>query len=393
MQHRNARWKPVDAVLAAMFGLGCPPASAAVGQSYPLKPVRIVVPFAQRRRTGSRRGGWSWGGDGALPPGLWHRALRRLAIALVAVVSFLVVPSFAQPYPSKPVRIVVPFAPGGPNDILARVIAQKLTEAWGQQVFVENRAGGGTVIGTEVVAKSAPDGHNLLMVSTSHTTNPTLVRKLPFDTLRDLAPVILVANSSNVLLAHPSLPARSVKELIALAKTRPDQVAYGSGGNGTSTHLSGEMLCQMGGVTMIHVPYKGAGPANIALISGQITWMFGNAIPSMPLINSGRLRALAVTGKQPIPALPGVPTVAATLPGFEANSWYGVSAQGGTPRDVITKLNQDIGRVLRTSDMRARLEAEGAEAGSGSPEEFGSFFRAEIDKWAKVIRSAGIRLE
>ena len=299
----------------------------------------------------------------------------------------------AQNYPVKPVRIIVPFAPGGPNDILARVIAQKLTEAWGQQVFVENRAGGGTVIGTEVVAKSAPDGHNLLMVSTSHTTNPTLVRKLPFDTLRDLAPVVLVANSSNVLLAHPSLPARSVKELIALAKTRPDQVAYGSGGNGTSTHLSGEMLCQMGGVTMIHVPYKGSGPANIALISGQITWMFGNAIPSMPLINSGRLRALAVTGKRPIPALPGVPIVAATLPGFEANSWYGVSVQGGTPRDVIAKLNQDIGRVLGSSDMRARLEAEGAEAGGGSPEEFGAFFRAEIEKWARVIRSAGIRLE
>ncbi len=299
----------------------------------------------------------------------------------------------AQNYPVKPVRIVVPFAPGGPNDILARVIAQKLTESWGQQVFVENRAGGGTVIGTEVVAKSPPDGHNLLMVSTSHTTNPTLVRKLPFDTLRDLAPVILVANSANVLLAHPSLPARSVKELIAVAKTRPDQVAYGSGGNGTSTHLSGEMLSQMGGVKMIHVPYKGAGPANIALISGQITWMFGNAMPSVPYIKSGRLRALAVTGRQPIPALPGVPTVGSTLPGFEANSWYGVSVQGGSPREVITKLNLDIGRVLGTSEMRARLEAEGAEAGSGSPEEFGAFFRAEIEKWAKVIKAAGIKLE
>jgi len=320
-------------------------------------------------------------------------SLRILRVMAATLACLVLGTATAQNYPVKPVRIVVPFAPGGPNDILARVIAQKLTEAWGQQVFVENRAGGGTVIGTEVVAKSAPDGHNLLMVSTSHTSNPTLVRKLPFDTLRDLAPVILVANSSNVLLAHPSLPARSVKELIALAKARPDQVAYGSGGNGTSTHLSGAMLCQMGGVTMIHVPYKGSGPANIALISGQITWMFGNAIPSMPLINSGRLRALAVTGKQPIPALPGVPTVAATLPGFEANSWYGVSVQGGTPRDVIAKLNQDIGRVLATSDMRARLEAEGAEAGGGSPEEFGSFFRAEIDKWAKVIRTAGIRLE
>ena len=321
------------------------------------------------------------------------RLNRNLPACAALAVLFAAGVAMAQPYPSKPVRIVVPFAPGGPNDILARVIAQKLTESWGQQVIVENRAGGGTVIGTEIVAKSPPDGYNLLIVSTSHTTNPTLVRKLPFDTLRDLAPVILAANSANVLLAHPSLPARSIKELIAVAKSRPDQVAYGSGGNGTSTHLSGEMLCQMGGVKMIHVPYKGAGPANIALISGQITWMFGNAIPSVPHIRSGRLRALAVTGKQPIPALPGVPTAASTLPGFEANSWYGVSAQGGTPKDVIAKLNQDIGRVLGTSEMRMRLEAEGAEAGGGSPEEFGAFFRAEIDKWARVIKAAGIRLE
>ena len=321
----------------------------------------------------------------------WGPAAKRAGVIVLACLAAGI--AAAQGYPARPVRIVVPFAPGGPNDILARVIGQKLTESWGQQVIVENRAGGGTVIGTEMVAKSPPDGYHLLMVSTSHTTNPTPVRNLPFDTLRDLAPVILVANSSNVLLAHPSLPARSVKELIALAKTRPDQVAYGSGGNGASTHLSGEMLCQMGGVTMIHVPYKGAGPANIALISGQITWMFGNAMPSVPHIKSGRLRALAVTGRQIIPVLPGVPTVAATLPGFEANSWYGVSVQGGTPKDVIAKLNQDIGRVLGASDMRTRLEAEGAEPGGGSPEEFGSFFRAEIEKWARVIRAAGIKLE
>jgi tripartite-type tricarboxylate transporter receptor subunit TctC len=302
-------------------------------------------------------------------------------------------PATAQNFPIKPVRIIVPFAPGGPNDTLARVIAQKLTESWGQQVFVENRAGGGTVIGTEIVAKSLPDGHNLLMVSTSHTTNPTLVRKLPFDTLRDLAPVIKVAYSSNVLLAHPSLPARSVKELIALAKNLPDQITYGSGGNGTSTHLAGEMLAQMGGVKMLHVPYKGAGPANIALISGQITCMFGNAIPSVPLIRAGRLKALAVTGVQRTAALPDVPTLHETLRGFEATSWYGISVQGGTPKDVISKLNQETNRILTTSDMRSRLATEGAEAGGGSPEEFGSFFRAEIDKWAKVIKAAGIRLE
>lgn len=323
------------------------------------------------------------------------RLIHKLAspAGMIALACLAAGAAGAQNYPVKPVRIVVPFAPGGPNDILARVIGQKLTESWGQQVIVENRPGGGTVIGTDVVAKSAPDGHSLLMVSASHTTNPTLVKKLPFDTLRDLALVIFVANSANVLLAHPSLPARSAKELIALARTRPDQVAYGSGGNGTSTHLSGELLAQMGRVKMLHVPYKGSGPANIALISGQITWMFGNALPSVPHIKSGRLRPLAVTGRNPLPALPGVPTVAATLPGFEVYSWYGIATQGATPKDVIAKLNQDIGRVLDSSEMRQRLAAEGAEARGGSPEEFAAFFRAEIDKWARVIAAAGIRLE
>ena len=323
-------------------------------------------------------------------------AVPRLAFALLAgagLSALVPAAAVAQAYPAKPVRIVVPFAPGGPNDILARVMGQKMTETWGQQVIVENRAGGGTVIGTEIVAKSAPDGYNLLMVSTSHTTNPTLIGKLPFDTLRDLAPVILVAYSANVLLSHPSLPARSVKELIALAKSRPEQVTYGSGGNGTSTHLSGEMLSQMARVKMIHVPYKGAGPANIALLSGQINWMFGNAIPSAPLIRSGRLRGLAVTGKQRSAALPELPTVAEVLPGFEASSWYGVSVQGSTPKDVIAKLNQEINRILATADMRSRLETEGAEAGGGSPEAFGAYFRSEINKWAKVIQAAGIKLE
>ena len=322
-----------------------------------------------------------------------HIILVRMIDVMILLVSLGIHTAEAQNYPVKPVRIVVPFAPGGPNDILARVIGQKLTESWGQQVFVENRAGGGTVIGTEVVAKSPPDGYNLLMVSTSHTTNPTLVRKLPFDTLRDLAPVIKVAWSSNVLLAHPSLPARSVKELIAIARSRPDQITYGSGGNGTSTHLSGELLAQMARVKMVHVPYKGAAPATIGLISGEITCQFAAALPSMPLIRAGRVKALAVSGTQRNSALPDVPTVAATLPGFEAISWYGISVQGGTPREVVARINQEVNRVLGTSDMRSRLATEGAEAGGGTPEDFGAFFRAEIDKWAGVIKAAAIRLE
>lgn len=320
----------------------------------------------------------------------------RPACAMLAMAAYLASlgagESHAQSYPVKPVRIVVPFAPGGPNDILARVIGQKLAEVWGQPVIADNRPGGGTVIGTEIVTKSPPDGYTLLMVSTSHTSNPSL-RKLPYDAIRGLEPVILVASGPNVVLAHPSLPAKSVKELIAVAKARPDQVAYGSGGAGTSTHLSGAMVALMGGVKMVHVPYKGAGPATIDLLSGQITWMVGTILPSMPHIRSGRLRALAVTGAKRSPVLPDAPPVADTLPGFEASSWYGVSAPGGTPKDVVAKLNQEIARILNSADMRERLSHEGAEVVGGSPEEFGRFYRAEIDKWAKVIKSAGIRLE
>jgi len=297
-----------------------------------------------------------------------------------------------QSFPAKPIRIIVPFAPGGPNDILARVIGQKLTEAWGQQTLVENRPGGGTVIGTEAVARSAPDGYTLLMVSTSHTSNPSL-RKLPYDPLRDLEPVILVASGPNVVLAHPSLPAGSIKVLLAVARARPDQVAYGSGGAGTSTHLAGAMVALMGGVRMIHVPYKGAGPATIDLLSGQITWMVGTILPSMPHLRSGRLRALAVTGANRSPVLPEVPPVADTLAGFEAISWYGVSAPGGTSRDVVAKLNQEIARILNSAEMRERLSHEGADVVGGSPERFGAFYRAEIEKWGKVIRAAGIKLE
>jgi tripartite-type tricarboxylate transporter receptor subunit TctC len=324
-------------------------------------------------------------------PGRWI-SINAVRAAVLGLGCLAAGAAAAQSYPVKPLRIVVPFAPGGPNDILARVIGQKLTEAWGQQTLVENRAGGGTVIGTEIVAKAAPDGYTLLMVSTSHTSNPAL-RKLPYDPIRDLEPVILVASGPNVVLAHPSLPARSIKELIAVARSRPGEVAYGSGGAGTSTHLSGAMVGLMGGVQMIHVPYKGAGPATIDLLSGQITWMVGTILPSMPHIRSGRLRALAVTGAKRSPVLPDVPPVADTLPGFEASSWYGISAPGGTPRDTVSKLNQEIARRINTPDVRERIAGEGAEIIGGSADQFGAFYRAEIDKWAKVIRAAGLKLD
>ncbi len=299
----------------------------------------------------------------------------------------------AQPYPSKPIRLVVPFAPGGSTDILARLVAQKLTEAWGQQVNVDNRAGGGSVIGTDIVAKSAPDGYTLVMTSTSTATAPSLVRKLPYDTLRDLAPVIQLVSTPNALVVHPSLPVRNVRELIDLARARPDQIAFGSGGNGTSTHLGGEILRLMANVRMTHVPFKGTAPSITSLLSGDVSWVFSAVLPALPLIKAGRLRAIAVSGAKPTAALPGVPPVGATLPGFDTSPWTGVAVQGATPKDIITRLNQEIARGYSTPEVRERLLREGNDVVLNTPEQFDVFFRGEMEKWAKVIKSAGIVIQ
>ncbi len=297
-----------------------------------------------------------------------------------------------QTYPSKPIRLVAPFAPGGSTDILARMVAQKLTEAWGQQVNVDNRAGGGSVIGTDIVAKSAPDGYTLLMTSTSTATAPSLVKKLPYDTLRDLAPVIQLVSTPNALVVHPSLPVRSVRELIDLAKARPDQIAFGSGGNGTSTHLGGEILRLMANVRMTHVPFKGSAPSITSLMSGDVSWVFSAILPALPLINAGRLRAIAVSGAKPTPALPGVPPVGATLPGFDTSPWTGVAAPGATPKDIITRLNQEIARGYSAPDVRERLLREGNDVVLNTPEQFDVFFRGEMEKWVKVIKDARIAI-
>ena len=299
----------------------------------------------------------------------------------------------AQTFPSKPIRIVVPFTPGGPNDILARMIGQRYTLVWGQQTLVDNRPGGGTVIGTDIVAKAPADGHTLLMVSTSHAANPSLMPKLPFDTLRDFVSVGQAVSSPNVLVVHPSVPARNTRELLDIAKARPGQITFASGGSGAATHLAGELLKIMGGVEMTHIPYKGAGPATIDLISGQVTWMFGTILPTIPHVRAGKLRALAVSGKRRAEVLPEVPTVAEHVPGFEASSWYGVFAPAGTPAEVIIKLNQEMARALTPVEVRQRLAAEGTEVVAGNPEDFMQLFRAEAAKWARVIKQAGIRLE
>jgi tripartite-type tricarboxylate transporter receptor subunit TctC len=297
--------------------------------------------------------------------------------------------SFAQPYPSKPIRIVVPFAPGGPNDILARAVGRKLSESLGQQVIADNRPGGGTVIGTEIVARGPADGYTLLMASTSHTVNPMLRRSLPFDQLRDFTYVILLAKAPNLLVVHPSVPARSVKDLVALARARPGEVAFGSGGNGTSTHLSGELLRSMAKVKMIHVPYKGGAPATVDLLSGQISWMFGTFLTSIPHIRSGRIRVIATGGLKRTAVLPDVPAIAETLSGFESVGWYGVLAPSGTPPKVVARLNAEINRVLQ--DLQPVLLRDGAEIVGGTPDEFAAFFRAETTKWAAVIKEAGLQ--
>lgn len=316
--------------------------------------------------------------------------LRKLLVVVWAAVTMT---TAAAEYPEKPVRIIVPFAPGGPNDILARVVGQKFTESWGRQVIIDNRAGGGTIIGSELAARATPDGYTLLMVSTSHAVNPSLVKKLPYDTLRDFAPVIRLTASPNVLVVNPSVPVLLVSELIALAKARPGEINYASGGTGTATHLAGELLCITAGARMTHIPYKGAAPATVDLLSGAVSWMFGTILPTLPYVKAGRLRAIAVSGAKRSPALPDVPTVAETLPGFEAESWYGIFAPAQTPREVIAKLNRESARILGTSEIREYLLREGAEPVGGTPEEFAAYFKSEIAKWARVIRDAGIKSE
>ena len=324
--------------------------------------------------------------------GFGVRAARSVLVTAAMLSAFAGV-AHGQAYPVKPIRIIVPFAPGGSTDILARLVAQKLTEGLGQQTIVENRAGGGSVIGTEIVAKAPPDGYTLLMTSTSTVTNPSLVRKLPFDTLRDFAAVTQLVSSPNVLAVHPSLPVKSVRELIALARAKPDQITFGSGGNGTSTHLGGEILPLMAGVRMVHVPYKGAAPATVALMSGEISWQLVAILAVAPHIRSGRLRAIAVSSLQRASILPDVPPVAETLPGFEASPWTGVSAPAGTPKDVIAKLQQTIAKGYTAPETRERLAQDGNEVVVSTPEQFEVFFRAQMEKWAKVIKDAGIRLE
>ena len=321
--------------------------------------------------------------------------MNKLLWCGVAMAGALAAPVvLAQAYPAKAIRVIVPSSPGGGTDILARVIAARLTEAWGQQVVVENRAGAGQMIGIELAAKAAPDGYSLLMAASTLAINPVMYKKVPYDALRDFAPITQAAALPNILVAHPSLPVKNVKELVALAKARPGQLVYASAGHGTSPHLSFELFLYMTGTKMIHGPYKGTGPGAVDTVAGQVQLMMPNLLTALPHVKSGRLRALGVTSAKRSAGVPDVPTIAqAGVPGYEAIQWYGLLAPAGTPREIVTKLHGEIVKILAAPDTREKLSSDGAEPVGSTPEQFAAFIRAETEKWGKVVKAAGIQPE
>jgi len=301
----------------------------------------------------------------------------------------------AQNYPAKPIRIIVAYTPAGTTDILARLVGQKFTEEWKQPVIVENRPGANGNIGTEVAAKSAPDGYTLLMTTAGpHGINPTLYRKLPFDAVKDFAPISLVAMVPNILVVNPALPVKNVKELIQLAKSKPGGLSFGSPGVGSTGQLSMELFKTMTGTNLVHIPYKGSAGVLTDLVSGQIQVAIDNMPPYLPQVRAGKIRALAVTTAKRSRAVPDLPTIAeAGVPGYEAAAWFGLLAPAGTPRDIVDKLAEETAKILGMPDVREKLAAQGAEPVGNSPEAFGAFVRAEIAKWAKVIKESGATAE
>lgn len=315
-------------------------------------------------------------------------------VMLVAIVPGWIVPASAQQgYPSRPIRIISPFAAGGGNDFLCRTVAAKLTESLKQQVIVENRTGANGIIGTEAVARAAPDGHIIGLIPSGHAVNASLRSKLPYDAVRDFSMIALVGASPLVLAVHPSLPVKDVKTLVALAKSRPEQLTYVSAGNGSSGHLGGALFDVLAGTKMLHVPYKGMSLALTDLVSGQVSMTFGTSLSVVPHVQSGRLHALATTGAQRSPALPALPAVAETLPGYEASLWYGFVGPARMPQEVVRRLNAEIVTALNSTDVRARLAAQGVDVQSGSPEEFHRLLVADLERWANVVRKAGIKVE
>lgn len=303
-------------------------------------------------------------------------------------------PAFAQqPYPMRPIRIISPFAAGGGNDTICRVVAARLTESFKQQVIVENRTGANGIIGTEAAARAAPDGYTIVLIPSGHAVNAAINSKLPFDPVRDFTTITLVGASPLVLAVHPSLPAKNVKELVAFVKSRPGQLNYVSAGIGSSGHLGGALFEVLTGVKMVHVPYKGMSLTLTDLVSGQVTMTFGTSLSVVPHLQSGRLRGLGTTGAQRSPSLPDLPAVAETVPGYEASLWYGFAGPARIPPDIVRRLNAEIVAVLKRPDIRERFANQGIDVRSGTPEEFAKLLTADMERWAKVVQRAGIRVE
>jgi len=314
-----------------------------------------------------------------------------IAFAVATAAGGVALPVSAQGYPAKPVRMIIPFSAGGAADVPGRIVTQKLAEMLRQPVIVENRPGAGSTIGADLAAKAAPDGYTVFMISNTHFVSAALHKKLAYDSLNDFTPVTQITSAPNVMVVHPSLPAKSVKELIALAKARPGQIDYASSGNGSTQHLTGALFANMAGIKITHIPYRGSGPATADLLGGQVQLAFPGIAGMLPHIRSGRLRALGVTGSKRSPELPDVPTIAeAGVKGYEMVAWFGVSGPKGLPRDIQMKLHADLVTVLRTPDMSRSLQAVGQEpAWQDSPEKFFDFLKVESAKWAKVVKASG----
>lgn len=330
----------------------------------------------------------------------WYRSTARARTAAAAMLgcccTLLGAPprAIAQDYPNRAIRMVVSFAPGGGTDTNARIVSQKLSEQLGVQVIVDNRPGAASMLGTELVAKAAPDGYTLLTASPEFTVNPSLQRKMPYDALKDFAPISQTVSSQYVLSTHPSVPVKTVKEFIAFARARPGELNYGSSGVGSANHLAAELLQVMTGIKLVHIPFKGAGPGTIALLGGEISFMFSSTTAAVGYIRAGRLRGIAVTGPNRFSELPNVPTVSeAGIPGFVITGWFGVLAPAATPREIVAKLNSEVVKAVQHPSVRERFASVGTIPVGSTPEAFAQFLRAEIEKWAKVVKASGARAE
>ena len=317
----------------------------------------------------------------------------KAAPLVMCVVSLAAGAALAQ-YPVKPIRMIVPYPPGGPVDVVARPIAQKLSEAWGQAAILDARPGGGANIGTDMVAKAAPDGYTILLTTAQHTINPAVYPKLPFDAAKDFAPISLLVAGPLLLVTHPSLPVKNMRELIALAQARPGQLVYGSAGNGSAFHMAGELFKLMAQVDIVHVPYKGGAPATTDLVGGHVSLVFNSIVSAIPHVQSGRLRALATTALTRSALVPDAPTLAESgLPGFEVETWYGALGPAAMPRDAVDKMSGEIDRILKLPDIRERIRTQGVEPRGGRPEDFAARISADLAKWARVAKAAGVKVD